>query len=362
VSAKQKAKEKGERRRAEGERNSFFFAFRLSVFAFLFLAGCEWQRETLLYVRDEVCKTGESVKLTAKLEENNWRWEDVKGKPVSFWIVNADGKYQFIGGDVTDGEARGSGSFMPPAPGDYTIECQFAGASRLKPASYRAGVFCKQATRYGIILDIDNTLAATTLKDAFAGRFRLALPLDQDTVRVVNALAKEYELFIVTSRPRTQAPTVLEWLSRNGFPRVPTFFYDPRAEAIRPATAKRKILQELKREYPLIAIGIGDREGDIEGYMSEGLLALGIGREERGTFSVRSWSDVEAILLSTPKPESVPSELIVTRGKETVRFWLSEDRGGWKLEYALKTGQFHTEAPRPWPEQLKKILQLITTP
>lgn len=341
---------------------AFIASLVFYIAALTLFSGCQWQKETLLYVRDAVCRPGQTVKLVAKLEENDWHWDDVKGKPVSFWRVDAEGKYEFIGGDVTDGQAVGYVSFTPPGPGVYTIEGQFAGASRHRPASYRACVLCAEPRRYGIILDIDKTLAATTIKDVFQGRFRLALPLDRDTVSVVNELAKEYELFIVTSRPRTQAPAILAWLEGNGFPRVPTFFYDPRAEAIRPAAAKRKIFHELKRIYPLIAIGIGDREGDIEGYMSEGILAIGIGRDDKGIFSVRSWAEVRDILLSPSGPRQVPPQLIVRRGKDTARFWLSHTENGWTLECAMREGEFHTEAAAPWSEQFKKILQLVTAP
>ena len=324
------------------------------------LAGCGWQRETLLYCRDEVCKPGETVALTAKLEENNWRWKDVEGKPVMFTNVKGGDKIVFLGGDVTDEEGRAHLSFRPPAPGEYTIECQFAGTPLHRSATFRACVLCQQPARYGIILDIDKTLAATSVKDVFAGRFRLALPLDVDTVRVVNRLARDYDLFIVTSRPRTQAAAVLEWLARNGFPRVPTFFYDPRTDAIRPAVAKRKIIQELKRRNPLIAIGIGDRESDLESYMHDGLLAIGISHDEKGAFTARSWSEVEAVLISDPDPSQIPQQLIVHRGKDALQFWLSHEAKGWKLEYALKDGAFHADSSDSWPNQLQKILRLIT--
>ncbi len=328
--------------------------------AIVLLAGCRLQNETILYVRDAICKPAESVHLTAKLEENDWRWEDVEGKPISFWRVDGE-KFQFLGGDVTDGEARGTIAFTPPAPGEYTIECQFAGTSRFRPAAFRALVLCRQPTRYGIILDIDKTLAATTIKDVFQGRFRLALPLDRDTVRVVNELAKRYELFIVTSRPRTQAPAVLEWLARNGFPRVPTFFYDPRTEALRPATAKRKIFREIKQAYPAVAVGIGDREGDIEGYMREGILAIGIGREETGAFRVSSWKEVEQLLLGTPDSRLIPSALMISHGKETAQFWPSAQGVGWQVDYAWRHGSYQTIPEAPWPTQLERLFKVITT-
>ena len=331
-----------------------------AVGGIVLLAGCFWQRDTLLYVRDEVCTPGDTITLTAKLEENDWHWEDVEGKPLSFTNVKGGDKIEFLGGDVTDREGRARVSFRPPAPGDYTIECQFAGAPGLRPTSFRARVLCQQPARYGIILDIDKTLAATSIKDVFAGRLRLALPLDLDTVRVVNDLAKEYDLFIVTSRPRTQAAAVLDWLTGNGFPRVPTFFYDPRAEAIRPAMAKRKIIQDLKRRDPFIAVGIGDRESDLEGYMRDGLLAIGIGREEKGAFAARRWSDVEALLFSEPDPAVVPQQLIVHRGKDVAQFWPSHEGNRWKLEYALKEGAFQSAPFDSWPNQLKNILKLIT--
>jgi hypothetical protein len=127
-----------------------------------------------------------------------------------------------------------------------------------------------------IAVDIDGTISNTNYSNMLfnpLGQDRESRPIDgaRDALHAIHAV---YEIAYVTARPRHLLSKTSKWLERHGFPRAPLVHAPSPIDYLRQAAYKREMFAGLRRQWPHLLIGIGDRDVDSSGYGRNGMLPI----------------------------------------------------------------------------------------
>ncbi len=212
-------------------------------------------------------------------------------------------------------------TFTPRQEKEYRVEafCQGAGSSQAAVAG--ATIFSRGTEREAIILDIDRTLSGSSffasvfkrgrkgagvgglgagVRGLGAGVRGLGAGVRDDAVNVTCALARKYDLIVVTGRKTHLRRKTIRWLAEKGFPRAPVYFSSIGKFPFSHEKFKTHLIRELKHAWENITIGIGDRDSDARAYLANGLRAIILrekGRCPRGAILVNNWKGIAKILL-----------------------------------------------------------------
>jgi len=198
-------------------------------------------------------------------------------------------------------------TFTPRQEKEYRVEafCQGAGSSQAAVAG--ATIFSRGTEREAIILDIDRTLSGSSFFASVFKRGRkgagvrgLGAGVRDDAVNVTCALARKYDLIVVTGRKTHLRRKTIRWLAEKGFPRAPVYFSSIGKFPFSHEKFKTHLIRELKHAWENITIGIGDRDSDARAYLANGLRAIILrekGRCPRGAILVNNWKGIAKILL-----------------------------------------------------------------
>ena len=224
---------------------------------------------------DALSLAGEKVSLRGRLWRKRILPRAVKGRKVRFSL----GK-ELLGTVATGAEGLAEFYFSPLEHQDYYIRLELEDSEDFPtpPAALLVGSRPKRAPT--IILDIDGTLADASIWEV-PFRANRNIPALAGAAEVVWALARKYSLLYLTGRDDFFLQKTKEWLDLRGFPRAPIFFWDPEMRLATPAGYKMHTIALLKRKWPNLVFGIGDRPSDAEAYLSSGLGAYLIGRPRR---------------------------------------------------------------------------------
>lgn len=152
-----------------------------------------------------------------------------------------------------------------------------------------ARVFRWDPARVVLVVDIDDTICRTDLDDVLFD--------DEDDSKshkhareTLTELAGDYELLYLTARPSFLLEKTRKWLAMRGFPAAPIVVSHLKRDLLNQGRFKAQVLERLKRDWPNILIGIGDRTSDAHAYGETGLLSIIVGSkpdEEFGRHSIR---------------------------------------------------------------------------
>lgn len=135
-----------------------------------------------------------------------------------------------------------------------------------------------------IVCDIDNTLVQFSM---LAFLFRLALNEIEGAKETLNLLKQKYHIIYLTHRERRFSNITKKWLLNHDFPISPVFFWSAKEDPFFSKKYKMDALKRIKEKAGArLAIGIGDKPGDIEAYKS-----CGIPR----TFSIKGTGDWDKV-------------------------------------------------------------------
>ncbi len=251
-------------------------ANRLVLFTVLGMClglGCARGAEkTVAYVQgyDVLAPPGAEASLRAKVERpGHIRYRpDVHGEEV-----------QFLLGDKLIGSARSAGDGIAEIkhrfeqPGSYVITLRLSEQSgyAAEPAPLRAEV-CDPKTEF-IITDIDNTIADVSWAK-FTTTKNEDVPALPGSVEVLTDAAKRYKVVYVTARDDAFIKKTKDWLELRKFPPGPVFFWDFLGKPLSHAKYKTKEIAAIKKSFPNLAAGLGDRVGDAEAYLANGMKAI----------------------------------------------------------------------------------------
>lgn len=252
-----------------------------------------------LELDDLLARPGQPIELRAKLESNSVTGSDIEGARIEFRL---DGKV--LGTALTDDDGVALLRADAPLTGDHELKAVFEGNDDYLRAEYLAMLAVRRADDSMMVLDIDWTISMTDNLNTALGSSD-SPPL-REAPEVVGRLARAHAPVYVTARARQLRKRTLSWLHRYGFPRGPVFFLEPkRFPTYSEAAYKTSVLVPMKKAFPGLRFGIGNKESDVESHRAAGLPCLLISATEvPGGVCVSHWGLVEeavAKLLAPPK-------------------------------------------------------------
>lgn len=125
-----------------------------------------------------------------------------------------------------------------------------------------------------IAVDVDETLSITDYNHLLWGigdDDSTPLPGAQATLR---RLSGEYDIVYVTARSKSLEDKTRRWLERHRFPAGRIVTSPTLGDFLLQSSFKRKVFAKLRREYPNLLIGIGDKTKDAEAYRKNGMVPV----------------------------------------------------------------------------------------
>jgi len=212
-----------------------------------------------LRASDLLVEAGQEAALEASLG-TGLRKEGLEGKRIQFFLGE-----QAIGEARTDGAGTASLKWKVPAkPADYRLRARLHPDDQPKEAVADADLFVaardKSATL--VVVDLDRTVVQSGFFSVLVGA---AKPMPGAAV-VLGRLAKDNTIVYLTHRPDFLAPTSKHWLAENGFPPGPLLTSTMSTLLGGSGAYKAARLAAIKKTFPNVVIGIGDKTSDAKVY------------------------------------------------------------------------------------------------
>jgi len=278
--------------------------YRLCFVLPLLCAGCgtqSWlthtERGVLFRGFDTLAREDEQVNVSAKLQFGDYL------QPQANYLVTFyfDGKP--AGQARTDENGIAEIAFVPEEPGLFNFEARLE-AQEIgleKPPAATVLVCCPEKNRELMVVDLDKTLVASGFSTVLLGD---PMPVP-DSVRILNKFAQRFTLIYLTHRPDLFAASSKDWLRKHGYPPGPLLLSSLSSFFEGSEKYKTGRLSRLKKEFPNLTLGIGDKFSDARAYAANGMAAYLILRVEENQKSAYYSSIIEEIKALPPPVEVV---------------------------------------------------------
>ena len=256
------------------------------------------EKKAFLTGYDVLAQPGDTVSLQAKAEKaSKFRFRpDIDDELVEFY---RDGK--LIGSGKTDDDGKATVQYKVEAAGRFTVEARFPEKSKYaaEPAPILVDV-CDAKTEF-IVCDIDHTIADISWAK-FVVRKNEDVPALPGSPEVLGRVAKRCKIIYITARDDTFTRKTRDWMALRKFPAGPVFFWDFLGKKLSHTKYKTRQIAAIKKRFPNLVAGMGDRVGDAKAYLANGLKAVIVGDERdddlpKDAIFVKSWKDAEPHLL-----------------------------------------------------------------
>jgi hypothetical protein len=216
-----------------------------------------------LRASDMLVEAGQEAALEASLG-TGLRKEGLDGKRIQFFMGE-----QMLGEARTDG--AGTATFrwkVPEKPADYRVQARLSPADQPQEKVAGADIFvaarAKDATL--AVVDLDRTVVQSGFFSVLVGA---AKPMPGAAV-VLGRLARDNTIVYLTHRPDFLATTSKRWLTENGFPPGPVLTSTMGTLLSGSGAYKAARLAAVKRIFPNVLVGIGDKMSDVKVYADTG--------------------------------------------------------------------------------------------
>lgn len=193
--------------------------------------------------------------------------QDVKGESVTFTVDRQD-----VGLAMTDDDGKAELAGGIPPSDETTVSARAKVGLHDLHAS--ATAFHWRPDRVIIVVDIDNTIYHSDDIKAFIKTEEPKLRPIKDSRETLTRLAERYEILYVTARPRRLLEGTRKTLQDDGFPLGPVFTSAGVTANLQIVKSKRDNIMRVKKDWPNVLIGIGNRATDAEAYGECGMLAI----------------------------------------------------------------------------------------
>jgi hypothetical protein len=221
---------------------------------------------------DTLAYPGRPVELTVRLRSST-KLAGLKGVEVGFY----EGA-ELLGTDETDESGYAAVDWTPPKLGDFPLTARIlaghpsASTEDDEPPSAPLLVAARQRDEPIVVIDLDHTLV-----DASFARVLLlggsARPM-AESLDVTKAIAEGHTIVYLTQRPDLLCRKSKVWLERNGYP-LGVLLVSSLGESFGGnAEYKSGRLADLRKRFPNVRAGIGDKVSDAQAYVDNGLTAF----------------------------------------------------------------------------------------
>jgi hypothetical protein len=222
---------------------------------------------SVLRAPDLLVEAGKEANLVARLGAGV-RPGDFEGKRIQFFLD-----------DALLGEARTAASGdaalrwkVPEKPADYRIRVRLNPEDQPPEAVAETEMFAAARPKDAriVITDLDKTVVASGFLSVLAGQ---AKPMPGAGV-VLQRLAKDHTIVYLTQRPDFLGASSKRWLAENGFPPGALLTTTLQTLVEGSGAYKAARLAEIKKTFPNVAVGIGDKPSDAKAYADNGAQAV----------------------------------------------------------------------------------------
>jgi hypothetical protein len=174
---------------------------------------------------------------------------------------------------TTDANGVAAMRWTTPEAGNYSFE---AGIVAVPNENFRDMLGVKApllvAARDGkalqVVVDLDHTVVDSSFFDVMVGGGKCMA----DSVEVLGRASKRYGIIYLTHRPDLLTRKSKSWLAYNGYPSGPLLVSEMK-DLLDSGKFKSAKLAVLRRDFPGVAIGIGDKPSDAQAYVDNGMSA-----------------------------------------------------------------------------------------
>jgi hypothetical protein len=252
----------------------------------LALSGCA---RTILIAEDTMVHPDRPPELVAYVDK---QWlvvftTGVPGREVQFLVDDKE-----VGRARTDDDGRARLTLDPGVSGD-TFVARTRGNTH--EPSDTATFFGWDPNRTAVAIDLDECISQTRYINLIWGDGLASHPVE-GSPEALQSIARNYQLLYYSARPRFMIRQTHKWLDKYGFPPGPIAFAPDYRAALRQTRAKTRLLAELRKKWPNIRVGIGDRKVDVEACVANNMLPLIVNgarpKFQKNAIVVAGWESV----------------------------------------------------------------------
>ena len=255
----------------------------------IFLAA---EKGVLFYAFDTLAYPKERVDLVVQLQSTR-DMKGIVGVTVDFRL----GK-KLLGSAKTDKDGRATLSWTPPAEGNYKLTAKPSAVPDdaanaildVTPAPLLVAARPKK-TKF-VVIDLDHTVVASSFFRVLIGG---AKPM-ADSVDVTKKIAKKYGIIYLTHRPDLLTSKSKSWLSEKGYPPGPLLVSKLKEAFGDSGKFKTARLKAVRKSFPNVGIGIGDKLSDAQSYVDNGMTTYLIPHYKQKPKDMRKMADKVAKL------------------------------------------------------------------
>ncbi len=249
--------------------------------------------DPLILTYDEIATPGAEVPIKASLR-SDLRLAGLEER-----------RLQFLRGEEKVAEIRtdedGNATFLWRAPeetGDYecTVRVHPDDMPETPVAPATLLVAVRPADTPIAIIDLDKTVVASSFLRVLVGG---AKPMDGSAL-VVKRLARTHTIVYLTHRPDFLGTDSKQWLTDHGFPRAPVLTSTLGGLLAGSGSYKLERLADLKKTFPRVQLGIGDKFSDARAYVENGLMSILILHVDWSERDPEEYEDVRKELAALP--------------------------------------------------------------
>ncbi len=223
----------------------------------------------VFHAYDMLAFPGQATSLTARLQRAD-NLQGLGGARIGYYQGATK-----LGEALTDANGYAALPFTPLGDGDYALtvkilavpQRRFAPMLDVSPAHLL--VAARGPKTEIVVVDLDHTLVASGFHHVLLGT---AKPM-AGSQAVLQRLARRYTLVYLTHRPNLLGRRSKGWLRQYGYPPAPVLLSTISQAVGGSASFKTGKLAELRKAYPNVRIGIGDKVSDTRSYAENNIPA-----------------------------------------------------------------------------------------